>query len=269
MPRKSEVPERQECIAIRLPISSFLLRRRREFFIDRRTSIVLKGVNVFKGVSRMGVWLKTLFVAGVLGVLTAGCDLGPTGTPPPLSKTEATAVLNCQSAIKFWSSHFVAVKIASLGDCANKILALQVQLENGLITQAQFDQKIAKQRSDCDKSFKLITQASTDLANQMQRLCKPQEDLIISSYDPLQFVVLGSSNPPGFLDPINSVDDILRYECIGGEIFADTTVFYQIPRLVPLLDSIGVSLEPASVLNKQPGDVGLFLDDRCFNGFPT
>jgi hypothetical protein len=231
---------------------------------------MLKSLNLFKGVSRMGVCLKTLFVAGVLGVLTAGCDLGPTGTPPPLSKTEVTAVLNCQSAIKFWSSHFTAVKISSLGDCANKILALQVQLENGLITQGDFDQKVAKLRSDCNKSFKLITQASTDLANQMQRLCKPPaiENAIISAYDPLQFVALGASNPPGFLDPINSVDDILRYECIGGEIFADITVFYQIPRLVPLLDSVGISLEPVSVLDQEPGEVGLFLDDRCFNGFP-
>src|SRR5689334_8725037 len=99
----------------------------------------------------MSVWLKTLFVAGVLGILTAGCDLGPPGTPSLNSKTEVTAVLNCQSAIRFWSSHFVAVKIASLGDCANKILALQIQLENGLITQDQFDQKVAKQRIDCAK----------------------------------------------------------------------------------------------------------------------
>jgi len=218
----------------------------------------------------MGVWLKTLFVAGVLGVLTAGCDLGPTGTPPPLSKAEATAVLNCQSAIKFWSSHFVAVKIASLGDCANKILALQVQLENGLITQAQFDQKVAKQRSDCDKSFKLITQASTDLVNQIHRNCDAPADagLIFSSYDPLQFGALGANSPsaPAIFGPIQSVEDIVRYECFGGEILVDTGVFYQIPRLVRSLDAAGISTEPLPISERNPGDVAIFLNDDCFIG---
>jgi hypothetical protein len=220
----------------------------------------------------MGVWLKTLFVAGVLGVLTTGCDLGPTGTPPPLTKAEATAVLNCQSAIRFWSAHFAAVKIASLGDCANKILALQVQLENGLITQAQYDQRIAKQRSDCAKSFNLITQASTDLVNQIHRNCDAADGagLILSSYDPLQFGVLGanSPSPPSILGPIQSLEDIIRYQCIGGEFFVDTQVFYNIPRLVPLLDSIGVSLEDIRPLSsRSPGDVAIFLNDDCFIGF--
>jgi hypothetical protein len=263
--------ERRKFIPISPLIASFFpYAPAEDFLIDPHASLMLKSVNLFKGVSRMSAWLKTLFVAGILGVFTVGCDLGPTGTPS-LNKAQVTDVLNCQSAIKFWSSHFVAVKIASLGDCANKILALQIQLENGLITQEQFDQKLAKQRSDCDKSLKRGLAEALHLSRQIGRsLGNPAiEALIISAYDPLQFVVLGASNPPGFLDPINSIDDILRYECRGGEIFVDATVFYQIPRLAPLLDLVGISLEAASLKDKHPGDVGLFLDDRCFNGFPT
>ncbi len=137
-------------------------------------------------------------------------------------------------------------KVIKLGNCADKILDLQLALENGLITQAQFDIKVAIVRRLCLGLFEAIGAASTVMANAIVNSCSPVRNLILSPYDPLQFVVLGdtdiSDGFPGFLGEIGSIGDLVRYTCLTGEIFMDTALFYNIPRLVPLLDAAGLNL---------------------------
>lgn len=204
----------------------------------------------------MGTLTKHFSAVLVLGLMSSGCDLGPVGTPPPLTLAQAKAVLACQHVIKVSAAGFMHVKLVKLGGCADKILALQLQLENGLITQAVFDAKIALVRVACLGLFDAIGKSSTALANAIVRTCSPVEALIISAYDPLQFVVVGDTTTfdgfPGFLGPIESLEDIVRYTCITGEVFMDIALFYNIPRLIPLLDIVG--LDPF---------VDIPLDPRC------
>lgn len=185
------------------------------------------------------------FIIGVLALMSSGCELGPVGTPPPLTKLQVQALLGCQQTIKTSAATFMHVKVIKLGRCADKILELQLALENGLITQAQFDLKVALVRRQCLSLFESIGGASTVLANAILSSCSPVRNLIFSAYDPLQFVVLGtdiSDGFPGFLGSIESIGDIVRYTCFTGEIFMDTALFYNIPRLVPLLDAAGLDL---------------------------
>lgn len=202
--------------------------------------------------------LKLLLVIGFLVLVTAGCDLGPVGTPPPLTRSQARAVADCQHAVKGGSSGFMAVKVAKLNDCGDKILALQLALENDLMTQAQFDKAIAKVRQDCLKGFDAVTRASTTLADLIFSNCTQVESLIFdSNYDPLKFIALGENNPIE-LGPIETVDDIVRYACLGSELMIDTAVWLNFPRSGGLFDSVGLASTNGDVIIPE-----IILDQRC------
>lgn len=184
----------------------------------------------------------TGFVAvGLLTLMLAGCELSPDPSlsAPGLSRARATAVANCQHTIKTSSLAFYTAKLAKLGECADKLLAIQVQFENGLLTQSQFDKAVAKAQDDCARNFILISIASKNMANEIVGNCRPVEDIIISSYDPLQFVALGAAfNGESSLFPlIQSVEDIIPYACGGGEIWMDLALWFNAPRYPRLFDN--------------------------------
>jgi hypothetical protein len=208
----------------------------------------------------MGTRFNFFVLLGFLALVSSGCDLGPVGTPPPLTKAQARGVLSCQHTIKVASALFYNTKITKLGDCADKILALQVSLENGLITQSQFDKSIETVAKDCEKGFTAIGRTSTAMVDAIFGSCTPVEDLIISAYDPLQFVALGESNPIN-LGSIESVDDIVRYACLGGELWMDLAVWFNVPRVGRLLDSVGL----AEFIDSDPDGLipAVPLDPRC------
>ncbi|HEX9444793.1 MAG TPA: hypothetical protein VGA73_11770, partial [Candidatus Binatia bacterium] len=204
--------------------------------------------------------LKLLLVIGFLALMTSGCDLGPVGTPPPLTRPQARALANCQHTIKVSSSAYLSTKFAKMGDCADKILALQLAFENGLMTSAQFETALDLVRKACLKNFEAIGRASTTMTDLIFTNCSPVEDIIFNpSYDPLQFIALSSTptfpSGPKLLGDIESVGDIVRYACLGGEIWMDTALFYNMPRFSRLLETADLNME------------AIPLDERCFNGF--
>lgn len=195
---------------------------------------------------------------GLSALVVAGCDLGSVGTPPPLTRAEMNHVIDCQHTIKTTAAFFMSTKIANLGKCADKILAIQLAFENGFINQAQYEARLARAREDCLKLFQIIGTASTTMADGITVHCQSVEEVILGgSYDPLQFIALGASSTfptgPSF-GSITSIEDIIGTVCFTGEIFVDFAVFYNVPRLVPLLDSAGLDLED-----------DIPLDNRCFN----
>lgn len=204
----------------------------------------------------------TWFLAlGLLMAMLAGCELDPDPSlsAPGLSRGQVRGVTNCQHTIKTSSLAFYSTKLANLMECADKLLAIQVQFENGLLTESQFNKAVAKAQEDCARNFLLISIASKNLANEIIGNCRPVEDIIISSYDPLQFVALGalfSSETSGTFPLIQSVEDIIPYTCGGGEIWMDLALWFDVPRYPRLFDDF--------LNNSLPQ-----LDSRCTNFFPS
>lgn len=201
----------------------------------------------------------TWFLAlGWLLLTLAGCELSPDPSlsAPPLTRAQAAAVANCQHTIKTSSLAFYTSKLSKLGECADKLLELQIQLENGLINQTAFNKAVAKAQDDCARNFALISISSKNLANEIVGNCSPVEDLIISSYDPLQFVALGAAfNGESSSFPlVQSVEDIIPYVCGGGELWMDLALWFDAPRYPRLFDDF---------LNNQFPQ----LDSRCNNFF--
>ncbi|HEY1373570.1 MAG TPA: hypothetical protein VGH50_13960 [Candidatus Binatia bacterium] len=183
----------------------------------------------------------TWFLAlGLFLALLAGCELepDPSLSAPPLTRAQARSVTNCQHTIKTSSLAFYSTKLANLMECADKLLAIQIQFENGLLTESQFNKAVAKAQEDCAKNFAAVSIASKNLANEIIGNCRPVEDLIISSYDPLQFVALGAAfNGESTEFPlIQSVEDIIPYTCGGGELWMDLALWFDAPRYPRLFD---------------------------------
>jgi len=204
----------------------------------------------------MPIRMTWLLAVGFFALLFGGCELSPDPSlsAPPLTRAQAHRVAGCQHAIKTAAAGFYTTKLENFGDCADKLLALQLALENGLMTQAAFDAAVAKARTDCQKNFYLISQASKHMADKIVGNCRPVEDLIISSYDPLQFVALGVAfNGESSSFPlIQSVEDIVPYACGGGELWIDLAFWFDAPRYPRLFDELLNSPVPA-------------LDSRCNN----
>jgi hypothetical protein len=193
---------------------------------------------------------------GLMMAMLAGCQLDPDPffSAPGLSRGQAAAVANCQHTIKTSSLAFYTAKLAKLGECADKLLALQIQFENGLINQTAFNKAVAKAQDDCARNFILISIASKNMANEIVGNCRPVEDIIISSYDPLQFVALGATfnGESNSFPLIQSVEDIIPYACGGGEIWMDLALWFDAPRYPRLFSDF---------LNNQFPQ----LDSRCNN----
>ena len=199
----------------------------------------------------------TWFLAlGSFMAMLAGCELtpDPSLSAPPLTRAQAAGVANCQHTIKTSSLAFYTAKLAKLGECADKLLALQIAFENGLINQTAFNKAVAKAQDDCARNFVLISIASKNMANEIVGNCRPVEDIIISSYDPLQFVALGAAfNGESSIFPlIQSVEDIIPYACGGGEVAMDLALWFDAPRYPRLFDDF---------LNNSFPE----LDSRCNN----
>lgn len=184
--------------------------------------------------------LSGLFLS--VGITASGCILAPTVPPdPPLTAEQVEAVAECQEAIKKEGAKFVKKKLNKLEKCVDDVLELQLQRENGLITQEEFDAQLAKVREKCLKGFASIQKASTKLVDSIINSCEPVEDLILPSdfttqYDPLQFQTLSA-----FLGgpPLESVEQLAGFICVGKELVVDGAVGFEVPRLCELLGLLG------------------------------
>lgn len=203
--------------------------------------------------SMRATWFLAL---GLFMAMLAGCQLDPDPSlsAPGLSRGQVRGVVNCQHTIKTSALAFYAAKLANLMECADKLIAIQIQFENGLLTESQFSKAVAKAQDDCARNFLTISIASKNLATEIIGNCRPVEDIIISSYDPLQFVALGATfNGASSSFPlIQSVEDIIPYTCGGGEIWMDLALWFDVPRYPRLFDDF--------LNNEFPQ-----LDSRCNN----
>jgi hypothetical protein len=193
-------------------------------------------------------------------IIAAGCDLGPVGQPPPLTKKEVRKVLSCQEAVKEEGRHFTKVKLAGVEECLDKVLEAQLEFENGLISESQFNQKLDKIRKDCRKEYREIRKASKELVDEIIDECGPVEAIVFSDYDPLKFDALSSFNGTLF-NP--SVQDLAGWTCGVKEIIVDFAIFFQVPRMYELLGILGEEfyIELGDVRIPHPE---LILDPRCF-----
>ncbi|MBI3246324.1 MAG: hypothetical protein HYZ50_07445 [Deltaproteobacteria bacterium] len=197
-------------------------------------------------------------LAGAVFFTMAGCKISPPAPPiTPMTQAQFNAVSDCQAAIKKESLDFTEIKTKKLQRCVDKVVELQLKLENGLMTQDQYDVALEKQRAKCARDYELITKASTNLVDGINYWCKPIESLILGPDDPLQFQTFNSEV---FSGPVGAIEDIGGFICGIKEVLVDIALGAEVPRLCYALATLG----PEFVLDE--GSVclpNIPLDSRC------
>jgi hypothetical protein len=195
------------------------------------------------------VFLTIVFVG--LSMAGFGCDFGsPTPPDPRLTENQVEDVLECQETIKKEGRKFTGLKTKKFEKCLDEVLALQLESENELITEDDFEEDLEDIREECTEMFEDIEEASTDFVDEVIKACKPVEDIIFSDYDPLQFEAMGGE----FTD----VEELAGVLCSAKELFVDLNVFVQVPRMVDLLNILGEDFFFGNETFP-----GIPLDDRC------
>jgi hypothetical protein len=175
------------------------------------------------------------FVA--LSLISFGCNFGPP-TPPvtPLTYTQVREVESCQATIKAAGRNFVETKLNNVEECLDNVLEIQLQYENGLISQYLYNHQLALTRYQCAQSFQQVGYASTELINNIIQVCGPISSIILpgSGYDPLQLDALASESdngPEGFTNITQYAGNV----CGIKELAVDAMIGYQVPRMANLL----------------------------------
>jgi hypothetical protein len=150
----------------------------------------------------------------------------------PLTQKQVTAVLKCQDTIKEQGEDFTETKLEDLEDCLDAVLTVQLDFENGLISQAQYNAELGGVRQYCLNQYQSIGKASTHLINRIIKDCSGVASIILpatkSQYDPLEFGATGIN--------YDNVTDLAGAVCEAKELAVDFAVFFEVPRMANLLD---------------------------------
>lgn len=202
--------------------------------------------------------LSTLLVGAAFFTM-AGCKISPPAPPTtPMTEEQVEAVADCQTAIKKEGAKFINYKLKKLEQCVDEVLELQLYLENGLITQAQFDAKLDQLRAKCTRNYNLISKASTKLVDGIIKKCEPVEDLVFGADDPLQFQTLSSEGGPS----LGSLESMVGTICGVKELLVDAAVGIEVPRMCHVLETLGPEFV---IVNEDPDFClpNIPLDPRC------
>lgn len=180
--------------------------------------------------------LATLLVGATFFTM-AGCKISPPNPPTtPLTQAQFNKVSDCQAAIKKESLDFTEAKTKKLQRCVDNVIDLQLRLENGLMTQAQYDVALEKQRANCARAYEVINKASTNLIDGINYFCKPIESLILGPDDPLQLQAFYADALGGTVDEIEDVGSLI---CGIKELSVDVLLGFEAPRLCHALEALG------------------------------
>jgi len=205
--------------------------------------------------------LAALFVtASIVGF---GCDFGPPPPPQtPLTQRQVEGVLECQETIKQEGQKFTAIKLAGLEKCLDGVLSVQLQFENGLIRQVEYNARLTSARRECLSLYRKIGKASTRLVGRIIHDCSDVESIILDpDYDPLQFGATGVN--------YNNVTELAGAVCGAKELAVDFAVAFEVPRMANLLDILdGDTTDSVSGTFSIEGPSGteipnIPLDERC------
>lgn len=199
-------------------------------------------------------------VAALVAVLGFGCTQ-PVGDPAGLSKTEIQFLLKCQDAVLDQGRQFLTVKLDSVESCLQKALKVQLEYADGHLSPEKYAEKLEAIRQDCLRQFAHVGRQSTRLVDAIILACQGVEHLIFTDYNPLQFAGLEV-----FPLVVTDVETLAAAICVGKELMADFSLFFQIPRAGPAAGSDGNSFSLTGglfdILGLDPFD-DIPLDPRC------
>ncbi len=171
----------------------------------------------------------------VISLIGAGCVFFSTPPDPGLTKPVIDSILECQEQIKKKGRAFIEAKLGNLEDCLDKVLKIQLLYENNLITESEFETRLAATRQTCLNKYNNITGASFTLANDISAKCQPAI-IYTTSYDPLQFQALASATGIS----ITNGNELGGAICKAKEAIVDIAVGLQVPRMHELLGILGL-----------------------------
>lgn len=208
-------------------------------------------------------WKPVIFLSALAVVLSSCVALDRPTIIEPLNANEADAVLACQETIKKSGKKFVQKKLARLEACADKVLKLKVELENELITEEQYDKRLANRvEPSCLKKFSEIKELSTRLVDDIVDKCEPVQDIILTDSDrgdPLGFQAFGDVYCAD-AGEFETVEELAGFICASKEIFVDLMLSIQVPRFPELLNELeALGGDGVEALLED------FLDERCLS----
>jgi hypothetical protein len=173
-----------------------------------------------------------------------------------LSAPEVRQLLVCQDTIKTEGRTFMREKLRFIENCIDALLDPQLQLDNGIITQEEYDAKIARAEEQCQDGFEQISQNSTRFVNRVVNKCGPVEAQLFGPDDPLAYQeLIGFLGSFGIdISQITTVEELAGVICLGKEVLVDAAAIIEAPRVLDiffLFLAQGAQLDPRclAVLN--------------------
>jgi hypothetical protein len=207
-----------------------------------------------------------LLACGLLAGLVGATGCMPLFPSPPglgLNGGQVNAIVGCQKTIHIAGQKFVSTKLKELESCVLEIVGIRLLWENELIDGDSYDSRIESARRSCDRRFAQITRASTRFVDSVIDACEPVEEWILDG-DSLRFLLL--EEEAGFVDT-ESVVGLAGSLCGIKELLVDQLIFFQMPRLLELLEYLGEGYVDFTGENDYAfGVPDIRLDERCITG---
>lgn len=135
-------------------------------------------------------------------------------------------VIKCQDTVQKEAQKFVATQMKAFEKCIEGGLQASLLLTAGAITPEQHEKALDKAEKQCAKQLAAIRKASTTLADNVVKACRPVEALVVGPADVLGFQQLASLI--GDIQ-IEDVEDLAGLVCSASESIAGIAATVQTP----------------------------------------